>query len=516
MSSGSRIRRLASETAVYGISSVVGRLINFLLFPLYSQVFPPDVYQPVVILYAAFIFLNILFQHGMESSYLKFASDLEERTGRSSAFSTALASVAVISLGLSTLIWLAPEPVSRLMELDVRYLPLVAWGGWILLLDALAVVPFADLRLQNRPWVFAGIRLANITVNVGLNLLFIFVLEWGIASVLLANVAASGISLLLLSPTIWTRITFPDATLWRRMIRFGLPFIPGGLGYAVTERINVFFLARMDPQTAQSLYQLTPESHPNLYARAVEQGPIVFTEFIVGTYGGIIKLAVLMALFVQMFRYAWQPFFLQHQKDDDAPALYGKVFSILTLVLLCAFLGISFLADELVRLPLPGGRTLIASSYWLGLPIIPIALVGYLFQGWYYHFSAGAYIKDVSRYFLHATLAGSILALLLNALLVPTYGMWAAAAATSAAYGLMSLTLLLLVRGKYSVPYQWGRTGLAVGAAGALYMTWYWMEALQQWWVELILVALFVVVASRLLGLPLSAIQKSVEKPSAS
>lgn len=513
MSSGNRIRRLASETAVYGISSVVGRLINFLLFPLYSQVFPPDVYQPVVLIYAAFIFLNILYQHGMESSYLKFATELDERTGRSSAFSTAVVSVTLISLCLSAIVWLLPEPVSRLMELDTRYLPLLMWGGWILLLDALAVVPFADLRLQNRPWMFAGIRLANITVNVGLNILFIFGLGWGIESILLANVAASAASLVLLSPTILSRITAPDSTLWRRMIRFGLPFIPGGLGYAVTERINIFFLARMDPETARSLYHLTPESHPNLYDRAVEQGPIVFTEFVVGTYGGIIKLAVLMALFVQMFRYAWQPFFLQHQKDEDASELFGKVFSILTLVLLTAFLGISFLADELVRLPLPGGRTLISSGYWLGLPIIPIALIGYLFQGWYYHFSAGAYIKDVSKYFLHATLAGSVLALVLNALLVPSYGMWAAAAATSAAYGLMSLTLLLLVRDKYSVPYQWARTGWAVLTAGAFYITWNRVGALQHWWIETILVAVYAVLASRLLGTRLDAVRNSFRRP---
>jgi len=496
---GSRIGRLASETAVYGISSVVGRLINFLLFPLYSQVFPPDVYQPVAILYAAFIFFNILYQHGMESAYLKFATDRKEGEGRSRAFGTAVLSISLVGLVISVLIWLLPGPVSDLIQLDTRYSELLMLGGWILLLDALAIVPYADLRLRNRPWTFAGIRLANVGVNVGLNIWFIFGLEWGVRGVLMANVVASAVSLGLLVPTLTGRFGRPDGALWSKLLRFGLPFVPGGIGYAVTERINLFFLYEMEPLRAVALYDLTPAAHPELHARALEYGDQVFTEHVVGVYGGIIKLAVLMALFVQMFRYAWQPFFLQHQDDDDAPALYGSVFRLLSLILLTAFLGISFFADELVALPLPGDRTLIAASYWMGLFIIPIALIGYVFQGWYYHFSAGAYIKGMSKYFLHATMAGSAVALVLNALLVPTQGMWAAAAATSAAYAVMALTLLFLIRRHYAVPYAWPRVITAFFLAVGLFAAWESVPALQVWYFEGIMVAAFSLLGARLL-----------------
>ena len=507
---GSRIGRLVSETAVYGISSVVGRLINFLLFPLYSQVFPPDVYQPVAILYAAFIFFNILYQHGMESAYLKFATDRKENQGRSRAFGTAVVSISVVGLVISAIIWLLPGPVSDLIQLDARYADLLMLGGWILLLDALAIVPFADLRLRNKPWTFAGIRLANVAVNVGLNVWFIFGLEWGVRGVLMANVVASAVSLGLLLPTLTGRFGRPDGALWSKLLRFGLPFVPGGIGYAVTERINLFFLDLMEPLRAVTLYDLTPESHPELHARAMEYGDQVFTEHVVGVYGGIIKLAVLMALFVQMFRYAWQPFFLQHQNDDDAPALYGNVFRLLSLVLMTAFLAVSFLADELVALPLPGGRTLVASSYWMGLSIIPIALLGYVFQGWYYHFSAGAYIRGLSKYFLHATLAGSLVALLVNAALVPSQGMWAAATATSAAYAVMALTLLLLVRREYPVPYAWPRVGMSFLIALGLFATWKMVPHLQVWYMEGVLIACFTLVGARLLAVSPASLRDTV------
>jgi O-antigen/teichoic acid export membrane protein len=502
MSFQNRIKRLASDTAVYGISSIVGRLINFLLFPLYSHVFLPDEYAPVIVIYASFMFLNILFQHGMESSYLKFASDRKEREGRSPAFGTALVSLGLVAAALSVLMLLAQQPVADLIGLGDSYLYFLGYAAAILFLDAVAVVPFADLRLRNRPWVFATIRIINIAANVGLNLILIFGFKMGVESILIANVAASGLTVLVLIPTCLARIDRVDTGLWKKMMLFGLPFIPGGIGYAMTERINLFFLAKMDAGVVQKLYGITPDSNPQLFEQSGIQGPQVFAEHIVGMYGGIIKLSVLMALFVQMFRYAWQPFFLQHQNDEDAPELYGKVFSVLTLILLFAFLGISFFVEELVRFPLPGGRTLIGSSYWMGLMIIPIALSGYFFQGWYYHFSAGAYLRDKSKYFLHATLAGSVVALSLNIVFVPSGGMIAAAWATSAAYAVMALTLYFLIRPLYAIPYDWPRIVSVCVLALVYFFGWNSVESMQVWWIELALLATFLMISSAVLRFP--------------
>lgn len=466
-----RIRQLASDTAIYGVSSIVGRLVNFLLFPLYSHVFQPDEYGPIIVIYAAFIFLNVIYQHGMESAYLKFASD-EEGGGRSAAFTTAMLSVGGVMVACTALMLLFQVPFAALIGLGDRYLHLLWWAAAILALDALAIVPFADLRLQNRPWTFAGVRFANIAINVGLNLWLILGLDLGVEAILMANAAASAVTLLLLVPVMTHRMAaHTDRALWRRMLAFSLPFVPGGLGYALTERINIIFLEKMDASRVIELYG-DRIIDPGLVERALEFGPDVYTDYVVGTYGGIIKLAVIMALFVQMFRYAWQPFFLQRQRDVDAPELFGKVFFLLTWMLGAVLLAVSFLADDIVALPLPGGRYLIEPSYWMGLSIIPVALLGYFFQGWYYHFSAGAYIKERTKWFLHATLAGSVVAVAINALFVPTYGMMAAAAGTSAAYATMALVLLWLVRPVYQVAYAWGRVLMLLALGVGLFVVW--------------------------------------------
>jgi O-antigen/teichoic acid export membrane protein len=159
--------------------------------------------------------------------------------------------------------------------------------------------------------------------------------------------------------------------------------------------------------------------------------------------------------------------------------------------MLLVLLGVSFFLRELVAFPLPGGRTLIAEVYWPGLSIVPVAMLGYLFQGWYYHFSAGAYIKKQTRYFIHATLVGSVVALGLNTLLVPRFGMLGAAWATAAAYGAMTLTLLFVVQRFYRVPYAWGRVAVMVVLAGGLFGAWQALPTLQVWWAEGLLLAVF-------------------------
>ena len=273
------------------------------------------------------------------------------------------------------------------------------------------------------------------------------------------------------------------------------------------ESTGVEFYSETDSEVFCNLiayhYQKESEASPTRFLDSVRRS----LRHIVGTYGGMIKLAVLMALFVQMFRYAWQPFFLQRQKDHDAPELFGKVFAVLTLILTSAYLGISFFAEEIVRFPVPGNRTLIASSYWMGLSIIPVALIGYVFQGWYYHFSAGAYIKNQSKYFLHATAMGSITALVINAWFVPTGGMIAAAAATSAAYAVMAIVLFFLIRPHYPLPYNWVRTIGVILLAGGTFWFWSAQATLQVWWAELGIVIGYALIASTLLGIPVTRVR---------
>lgn len=548
MSFFSRIKKLASETAIYGISSILGRMINFLLFPFYSNVFPPDRYGVVTVVYAAFVFLNIVYQYGMESAYMKYASDTRSAEARSETFSASMWSLLGTSVVFSTAMVVFQEPVGQLIGLEANWLGLLYYAALILVLDTLTIVPFAELRLQNRPWRFAMVRFASILVNVGLNLVLILGAGMGIEAVFLANVAASATMLLLLLPTMlhqW-RLSF-DGGLWKELMRFGLPFVPGGLGYALTERVNIFYLSNLSRDRVLALYgdaidtarlqeraseaalkvldgAMPPDGggvalpdvplpfalpelpapgpavivEPEVLQQMVDAANAVYGQYVVGIFGGVIKLAIFMTLVVQMFRYAWQPFFLQHAEDEDARSLFARVFTLFTAVGLLVFLGISFFARELVALPLPGGRHLVAEPYWLGLFIVPVALIGYLFQGWYYNFAAGAYIEKKTSYFIHCTLAGSAVALTLNITLVPRYGMLAAAWATTLSYAVMALMLFLLVRRFYVVPYEWGRVLAAGALAVGLFLAWDFVPALRHWWVELPMIGVFL---AGLLGL---------------
>jgi len=504
MSFSNRIQKLASETAVYGVSSIIARMVGFALFPLYSHFFSPDEYGIVSIVYAAFIFLNVVYQYGMESAYLKYASDTRSAADRCLTFSTAVWSLAGTSLVLSLLIVSIRGTAGTIVGLEPKWLYLLYYAAAILLLDTLTLVPFAELRLQNRPWRFAIIRFVGVLVSVGVNLVLIVGMHRGIASVFIANTAASAIALLLLIPTFRASLRWSfDRVLWKKLLLFGLPFVPGGIGYAVNEVVNRFFLESMTPERVMALYgdRIDP-------AALAAMGKVPDGDYVVGVFSGCIKLAVFMMLVTQMFRYAWQPFFLQHARDDDARPLFARIFAVFTAVALFVLLGVSFFAQELVALPLPGGRHLVAESYWMGLFIVPISLLGYVFQGWYYNFAAGAYIEKQTKYFVHCTLVGSVATLVLNAWLVPQYGMLAAAWVTTSSYAIMALMLHFIVRRFYLVPYTWGRVLALGGVAAMLFSAWYVFPELRNWWAE---GGLLVVYAGAVLGLgiiPVSALAR--------
>jgi len=525
-----RIKQLASETAIYGVSSIVGRMLNFLLFPFYSHVFPPEAYGVLSIVYAAFIFFNIVWQYGMESAYLKYATDAGRGAERRRVFSTVSWSLVISSAAMGGVLLLLQQPTALVIGLEQEWTYLLYYVALILLLDTLCIVPFAELRLQHRPWRFALIRLLNVSVNIGLNLYLILGLGMGIEAVFLANAIASGITVLLLVPeyTAQFRFTF-DRTLWRKLLRFGLPFVPGGLGYAIADRVNLFYLKRLDGDTVQALYgdsidserlqaraeeaaQQAAEGYtvisPEVGQQMVDAAHAVYGSYVVGVFNGVLKLAILMMLLMQMFRFAWQPFFLQRANDPDARQLFARVFTLLTAAGLLVFLAVSFYAEQIVAFPLPGDYELINQRYWMGLFIVPIALIGYLFQGWYYVFSAGAYLTENTRYFVHCTLAGAAVALVANAVLVPTYGMLGAAWATALAYATMALMLLVIVQRFYYVPYEWGRILMMGALAVGLYVLWTQVPMLQHGAVELGLLGIFALSLIALRIVPLHSLRR--------
>ena len=479
----SRIQKLASETAIYGVSTIVGRLVNYLLVPIYLSFFDAELYGIVGLVYTSFLLLNHLFQHGMESAYLKYASGKEGREQVQKVFSTATYSLLGVSLGLSALIVLFRMPLSDLVSIGATWAYLWYFAVAILTADALSIVPFAELRLQNRPLYFAAIKLSNILINVGLNIWFIIGLKKGIEAIFISNLIASACTFLLLTP-LYIRLlrTRFSASMWKELMLFGLPFIPSGLSYAFVDRVNLFFLGRMNGEQILKLYG---DVIPGSTMESVQElGDVVLGQYVVGIFNGVWKLGVFMMLVVQMFRFAWQPFFLQHAEDEDAPLLFSRVFTLFVAGSLFVLLAVTFFVDVLVAIPNPLGGTLIPEVYWFALYLVPIAMVGYFFQGLYFNFTAGAYIEKKTSYFIVCTFAGAVVSLSVNIFLIPVYGMLAAAWATAVAYAVMALTLGIIVRRFYPVPYDWGAVIKAGGLALALYIAWWRLDWSTHWVAE--------------------------------
>ncbi len=412
----------------------------------------------------------------------------------------------ISSAVLSGLLILLSEQVGYLIGLRSEY-ELLYYAAGILTLDALSVVPFAELRLANRPWLFATIKMTNILVNVGLNVWLILGLGWGIEAIFVANMAASGVALLMLAPIIWKRWASPSKELMRKMLIFGLPFVPGGLGYALAERLNIFFLSNLDESTVRRLYgdylnadalilkgqqaAAAALAEGKTAAEVTEAATGVWGDYVVGIFGTGWKLGIFLVLVVQMFRFAWQPFFLQHAEDPDAKPLFARIFTLLTAGLVLAVLAISFLADDLVRIPLPGDRFLIGPAYWFSITIVPLALVAYFFQGWYYLFSAGLYLTEKTKYLIHATFAGSAASIVLNLLLTTRFGMVGAAWSTVGAYAVMTVVLYFITQRFYPMTYDWKRVGAVCALGLGLFALWSYLPVLNAWYVEVGLVLIF-------------------------
>ncbi len=512
----SRIKKLVSETAVYGISSVVGRLINFALVPLYVNVFPTGEYGIVGAFFAAVVFMNILFMYGMESAYFKFASSTDDRIASQRVFSTIVWSLLVTSIVFSAILLALKGPFSDLINVQRSRSYLLGYIVAIMSLDTLAIVPFAEIRLQNRPWRFAVIKLINIAINIGLNLWLILGRGMGIEAIFIANLCASGITLFLLGPEV-ARLLRPafDGALWREVLRFGLPFLPSGLAYVLAERSSIVFLGKLGKEEVLALYgdkldvaMLADKAAATAAAvqarfegvldpvtlaeRMTEAVDLVYGQEVMGVFNGIYKLSIAMMLISQMFRYAWQPFFLQHAGDLDARQLFSRVFTLFTAAAFTVFLAVSFFAQEIVALPIPFvDRTLIPSNYWMGLHIVPIALLAYVFQGWYYNFSAGIYIEKKTRYLVHCTVIAGTISVILNLLLVPRLGMLGAVTAIAVAFAAMCAALFLITRRFYPVSYEWYKvSGMALLAAG-LFALWQFVPFCRHIWMELIMLAIY-------------------------
>jgi O-antigen/teichoic acid export membrane protein len=452
------VKKLAGQTAIYGLPSIVGRLINFLLVFLFTQYFDPEVFAAHTEFYAYAAFFLVILPHGMETAFFNF---IRKGESVSKVFATTMWSITVVVFFFFGLVYLSREQIADFMEYP-EHPEYVLWFAVILFADALATIPFAALRHLQQAKRFAVIRSIGIVLNIILNILFIVLLPlwldgkevWyydpsvGIGYVFIVNLIASVAMLILLVPTIRSHWGGWDSQLWKRMMAYSWPLIFVGLAGIVNETFD----------------------------RAV-MGKLLQTDnvkFDIGVYGAFYKLSIIITIFIQAFRYAAEPFFFERSKAEDAKQTYAVVMDYFVAV--CLWIGLA----TLVFLPWIAPLAIRSESYFShpdGLKIVPILLLANVLLGIIYNLSIWYKIKEKTQLGAGISIGGAILTIALLIRFIPIYGIQAAAWTTLIVYSLMTVSSYLIGHRHYPVPYHLGKLSLLfIGAIGLYVVDNQWLH----------------------------------------
>ncbi len=421
-----KLKQLTKDTGIYGISTIVGRFLTFLLTPFYTHVFSTHDFGVFTNFYAFIGIFNVIFIYGMDAAYLKYASN-PEIGDKKDNFSTPYLFVLVVGIIISGIIFLLKAPIFSVLDIPSDNFYLMNYVVGILLVDAICVIPFLTLRMEHKAKKFSTFKMINIIVNVLLNLFLILKLRMGIEAVFLSNLIASLSSLVLLIPTVSVNLKLKlHYDLLKKILKFGLPYLPAGLAAMMIQSIDRPILTHLT----------------NLR--------------ISGLYSANYKLGIFMMLFVNMFQYAWQPFFLQNAKEKNAKEIFAKVLTYFTLVAGVILVVLSLFISDLAKINV-FHHSIIGAAYLSGLVIVPVVLFGYMFLGIYTVFTVGIFIEEKSIYVPFITTIGAAVNIGVNYWLIPIWGIMGAAFATLAAYFVMAVIYFFVTQRFYKINYEYGK-----------------------------------------------------------
>ena len=436
----STYKKLAGDTAIYGMSSIIGRFLNWWLVPYYSFIFVPEVYGVVTNLYAMVSFFLVLLAYGMETSYFRYANKSEDPE---KVYSTSIISLFVTSVSFILLAAFFKHEIASLIQYP-DHPEYILWFAIILGIDVFLNIPFARLRLKNRPVKFAFLKIVNIGFNIGFNIFFltlcpklvennpdsiitlIYSPQIGVGYVFISNLLASIITLIMLLPEIF-RVTFQfDKKLLWQMLSYGFPVLIVGLAGMINQNIDKIVMPYLIPEDQNPMHQ-------------------------VGIYGANYKLAVIMNMFIQAFRYAFEPFFFSRGNTKDDPKVYATVMKYFTIFGLLIFLAMVLYIDLI--------KIIIDKQYHEGLKVVPLVLMANLFFGIYFALSLWYKLTDKTRYGAYIALVGSFITLVLNFLMIPVMGYMGSAIAGFVCFFVMMVISYLYGQKYYPVPYNLKRIG---------------------------------------------------------
>lgn len=436
-------KNLFKQTAIYGLATVLPRMLSFLLVKLYTGILPTAEYGEVSIVLAWMVFFNVILSYGMETAFFRFYNSENDKQN--------VIATSTITLFWSSLFFLFGALIFRnslatLANVDVQY---ITYSIWILVLDALVIIPFSKLRAQQQSMRYAVIKIGNVMVNLGFNLFFLlflpdiaatdpnsfignlYVENFEIGYIFVANLMASLLTFVVLSPNYFLLKWNFDKTLWKKMMQYGLPILVAGIAFAVNEHFDKILLGHWLPENI-----------------AKSQ---------VGAYSACYKLGLFMVLFATAFRLGIEPFFFSHSSNENAPQTYAVITKYFVIFGSLILLGVIVFADVLKFMLLDD------KSYWEAMKVVPLIILANFFLGIYNNLSVWYKLTDKTQIGAYISIVGAILTLVLNYLLIPKYSYYGSAIATITAYGSMMLISYILGKKYYPIPYDVNKIGGYLG-----------------------------------------------------
>ena len=448
------VKSLMKDTAIYGVSSIVGRFLNWCLVPLYTIMFPVAEYGVVTYVYSVVALALIILTYGMETGFFRFANH-DRWKNPMEVYSTALISLGVTSTLFVAAVLMIIGPVTRWMECEGHPSYVVIMAVCVAI-DAFTSIPFSYLRYKKKPVRFATLRLVNIGLNIGLNVFFILAcpalmktapgtVSWfydpgfSIGYIFLANLIASVVTLFMLVPELtgfkWTF----TGKLWREMLRYSAPLLVLGVAGIMNQTIDKILYPSLVSDPAEAMEGL-------------------------GIYGANYKIAIVMVMFIQAFRFAYEPFIFAQSKErgETKYQAYRDAMKFFVIFALLIFMGVMFYIDIL--------KYFISPRYFSGLKVVPIIMMGELFFGIFFNLSLWYKLTDKTIWGMWFSLLGLAITIGLNVLLVPRMGYMGCAWAAFACYGVMMVTSYFVGRAKHPIGYPTARIGAYFALAAVIYV----------------------------------------------
>lgn len=420
----STIKKFFKDTIIYGLATVLPRLMNFVLVPLHTGQLETKSYSDNTTFYVYAAFFNVLLTYGMETAFFRFFSKSEEKD---KVFSTALISLTVTAILFLIAVFLFNEELAHLVNLNQSYFNLLIG---VLVLDTVVVIPFAYLRATGRPIMFTAIKLSNILIYVILNFFFLWAIpKFGInysnydsndlvKYIFISNLAASIVTFLLLIPYFFKIKLQFSKVIFKQLLNYGLPIMVAGLAYVINENFDKWLL------------------------------PDVLGKDINGAYSGCYKIAVFMTIFIQAFRLGAEPFFFNHAKEKNAKETYARIMKYFVIF------GSGMLVFIIAYLDIFKSLIVRDESYWIAIKIVPIVLLANLCLGIYFNLAIWYKLTDKTRYGMYLSLVGAIITIVFNLVMIEKIGFIASAWATLIAYGTMMIMSYYFGQKYYAVPYH--------------------------------------------------------------